>query len=113
MPGLAWARLVSIEWHDNQFPRGYERVRAFDVFEKFEIDGRAIPDYAEIVNAKFEIRLEDVRRPRRITIEPPNILRLTRDEDGMLVEQWLYLRGFINWDRKDNTDEDSSFLESA
>jgi hypothetical protein len=113
IPELAWAKLVEIEWGDDRNPREFIRYRCKDLLESFEADGRQIPFYAELLSAKFEIRLMHNRKPRKVTIVPPNTVRLTRDDDGLLVEQWLQQRGFINLERKDEWDEDSPLLESA
>ena len=110
VPGVAWVRLVEIEWGDHRFPREFVRYRCEDLLESFELDGREIPSYADILSAKFEVRFTHIRHTRRVTIIPPNISMLTRDSDGALVEQWLYLRGFINFGV---ADENSTFLESA
>ena len=113
VPGMAWVRLVEIEWGDHKFPREFVRYRCQDVLESFEFDGRQIPCYAEIVSAKFEVRFTHNSRSRMVTIVPPNLSLLTRDSDGFLVEQWLHRRGFINYGEQGESDENPRLLESA
>jgi hypothetical protein len=43
----------------------------------------------------FQVKFEDAKNPRTVSIRPSNIAQFQRDDDGTLVELWLQKRGFI------------------
>lgn len=66
-----------------------------DVFASLETRGRTIPDGGKISRASFQVKFADCKTPRSVVIRPGNIAQFTRDDDSVLVEQWLESRGFI------------------
>ena len=78
-----------------------ETREATDLFAVYEARGEAIPREPDLRAATFEVRFADSRRPRRVTVRPPNIASFTRDGDSALVEEWLRRREFVReetWD---------------
>ena len=84
-------RLV-LDWGGDQSER--QTHQAGDLFALFEEKGESIPTQPEIHSAAFEVRFSDSRRPRRVTVYPPNRASFMRDGDGFLIEEWLRRREF-------------------
>jgi hypothetical protein len=72
-----------------------ETREADDLFALYEEKPIAFPSEPEIRSATFEIKFTDSKRPRRVTVRPPNIASFTRDGDSPLVEEWLRKRDFV------------------
>lgn len=53
------------------------------------------PDVERIARAVFEVKFLGSKTLRRVTIKPSNKAMYGRDEDAVLVEQWLKARGFL------------------
>jgi hypothetical protein len=67
-----------------------------DIFARVENDLFRWPTAPErLARAGFEVKFTSGNRPRRVTIMPPNRALYGRDDDSILVEQWLRARGFI------------------
>jgi hypothetical protein len=69
--------------------------KARDVFEAFEERQAAFPEEVEPLRAKLEVRFVDSKRPRSVTLCPPNVAIFTRDADSIILEKWMQQRGFI------------------
>ena len=69
--------------------------KARDVFEAFEKRQASIPEEVEPLRAKLEFRFVDSKRPRSLTVCPPNVAIFTRDGDSIILEKWMQQRGFI------------------
>jgi hypothetical protein len=48
-----------------------------------------------VKRATFEVKFADSKKSRRLTILPSNRAQYGRDDDSVLIEQWLKARGFI------------------
>jgi hypothetical protein len=53
------------------------------------------PEVERIARAVFEVKFLGSKTMRRVTIKPSNKAMYGRDEDAVLVEQWLKARGFL------------------
>ncbi len=74
--------------------------KARDVFEAFEERRAQLSEKTEPIRAKFEVRFVDSKRPRSVTLCPPNVAIYTRDGDSIILEKWMEQRGFINERRR-------------
>ncbi|WP_145243974.1 hypothetical protein [Urbifossiella limnaea] len=96
VPGLEWVRLREIHFAWGGAQAEYEIVRAADVFAAFRDRGRAVPDRPKLARAVFQVKPADARRPRAVTIKPPNVALYARDHESPAVEAWLRARGFLD-----------------
>lgn len=78
--------------------------KADDVFTAFEDRVFEIPKLYDITRASFKVRFSDSKKARTVTIRPSNNAQYGRDEDSLLVEQWLNARGFIVSEKDDEED---------
>lgn len=69
--------------------------RADDVFGAYRTREASMPTKPRIIKASFRVTFSDSDTPRTVTIKPPNVAKYTRDADGVVVERWLELRGFV------------------
>lgn len=69
--------------------------KADDIFEAAEARGRdAFPPGAELRRAVFEVLFTGAKKPRKVHLRPPNVLKLGRYCDAVAIDQWLTARGF-------------------
>lgn len=69
--------------------------KADDIFKAAEARQReAIPGTGKLVRAAFDIYFEGAKKPRRVHIRPPNVLKLGRYCDASVVQRWLSEKGF-------------------
>jgi hypothetical protein len=80
------------------FGGGYNEVvirKADDVFAAAEASQRkAIPDGGRLVRAAFDVYFDGAKKPRKLQIRPPNVLKLGRYCDASVVQRWLSEKGF-------------------
>jgi len=83
---------------ESAFGGGYNEViirKADDVFAAAEASQRkAIPDGGRLVRAAFDVYFDGTRKPRKVQIRPPNVLKLGRYCDASVVQRWLSEKGF-------------------
>ena len=66
-----------------------------DVFESAAARNvEAITESGRLVRAAFDIYFGDNPKPRKVQVRPPNILKLGRHCDAVLVQRWLSDCGF-------------------
>lgn len=94
---MEWVRLKELHY-DWGGPHGEcEIAKASDLFAALEERGRrVIPRTPRLARAVFLVKFRDAKRPRSVTIKPPNVATYMRDGDSDLVEEWLTKRGFLN-----------------
>jgi len=75
---------------------------------------QSIPETARLIQASFSVKFENAKNPRTVEIRPSNIATYTRDDDSVLVEEWMIARGFIV-ERKEEASEEApeAILASA
>jgi hypothetical protein len=59
-----------------------------------EMNATAIPETGTIGRAVFDFYFADSQKPRKVQLRPPNVLRIGRHCDLVLVQRWLTERGF-------------------
>lgn len=95
--GLDWVKPREIHlYHGGEFFKT-EVLKATDVFAHLAADGVMLPESPRLEAAVFQVKFAGAR-PRSVTIRPSNVAIYLRDDDAVLVEQWLLRRGF-NIDR--------------
>lgn len=95
--GLQSIRLRELRFFWGGALREVEIRQALDVFELYDGERRSLPP-AEISYAKFEVKFEEAKRPRMLSIDPPKKASYTRDSDAEVLEEWMTLRGFVRTD---------------
>ena len=97
--GLASVSLKEVEFLFPEPPPAapWQRVtrKADDIFALVECGHLRWPeDVSQITRAMFELTFRDARKSRRLTLIPSNKALYGRDDDSVLVEQWLQARQF-------------------
>jgi hypothetical protein len=93
--GIEWVRLTELEY---AWPCAFdytERHKANDVFKALDMRRRGIETEAELLHARFAVKLAGETNPRPVSIQPPNIAEYGRGEESAFIEQWLRVRGFV------------------
>lgn len=93
--GIEWIRLKEIHYFWGGGFKEIEIRKADDLFAALEARGGSVPESAHIIRAVFQVKFEDSKTPRSVTIRPSNIAQYTRDGDAAHLEDWLAKRGFI------------------
>ena len=65
-----------------------------DLFAALKARDRAMPSHPRIISASFKVKFNDSKTPRTLTIRPSNIAQYARDDDSVIIENWLNARGF-------------------
>jgi hypothetical protein len=55
----------------------------------------AIPESGQLIAAELDFYFGDNPKPRKVSLRPPNILKLGRHCDATLVHRWLMQNGFV------------------
>jgi len=107
--GMEWIRLKEIRYFWGGPQREVEIRTATDLFAAWEGKNRSIPESARIIRASFLAKFTDAKIPRTVVIQPANIAKYTRDDDAVVVEEFLTKRGFIKTEanKKDKKREKS------
>ncbi|MEO5355329.1 MAG: hypothetical protein H7835_19245 [Magnetococcus sp. XQGC-1] len=94
--GLEWVRLRELSIQRRGRTPMLDVKKSVDVFSAMEERCESLSRMDRLVMATFEFKLENISRPRMVTIRSANNLQYTRDEDnGYIVEEWMSKRGFI------------------
>jgi hypothetical protein len=93
--GLEWVRLTELEHALPEVGNYTDRQKADDVFRVLELTKRVIEPCAELLHARFAVKLGGEANARPLVIQPPNIAEYGRGEEAAIIEQWLRARGFI------------------
>jgi hypothetical protein len=69
--------------------------KADDIFVSAEARGeKAFPDGGELVRAAFDVYFGGMKKPHKVQVRPPNILKLGRRCDAAVVQKWLSEKRF-------------------
>ncbi len=93
--GVEWVRLTELEC---LWPSAFdytEKLKAWDLFRALELRQRKIEADAELLHARFAVKLAGEPSPRPVLVQPPNIAEYGRGEEAAIIEQWLRARGFV------------------
>ena len=95
VPGLQWVRLTEIQYTEKKVVEELTVRKAVNLFENFRYAENGISEKWNLKRASFRIRFDDNPTPRTVTLKPTNVALYSRDEDAVVVEEWLGRRGFI------------------
>lgn len=93
--GMDWIRLKEIRYNWGGPHSEMETRTADDLFAAWTERKKSIHPKARIVHAKFLVKFTDTKIPRTVIIRPSNIAKYVRDDDAVVVEDFLNKRGFI------------------
>lgn len=95
VPGIEEVKWREVEVYFKHNP--WQRVtrKGADLFELLDQKAFELPSVTGISRAGFEVRFGGSRKTRRVTIIGRNKAQYGRDDDSLLVERWLKLRGFV------------------
>ena len=69
--------------------------KSLDIFSSgAEGAAPAISESGLLGRAVFDFYFGDSKKPRKVHVRPPNILKLGRHCDAIVVQRWLTARGF-------------------
>lgn len=111
--GIEWIKLKEYQIFYPGNPWEIVSRKSDDVFSALDTRGRTIPDGGKISRASFQVKFADCKTPRSVVIRPGNIAQFTRDDDSILVEQWLESRGFIVREEADIPDQTDATVASV
>ncbi len=95
IPGLEWVKLREVRLYSGGEYFKTDIKQATDVFAQLKADAEMLPETPRLTAAVFQVKFRGTRQPRSVTIRPSNVAQYLRDDDAVLVEQWLSRRGFI------------------
>ena len=111
--GMEWVKLKEVRFRWSGAPGIIEIQKADDVFAAIESRKYSMPAKAQIYRASFLVQFTDSKTPRTVTIRPSNIADYTRDDDSVIVEDWLIKRGFIITKKQQKREAAAASLESS
>lgn len=95
VPGMHHVRLTAIKRSLQPALKHTNEDRASDLFRAWETSWARQPQFGQILKAELEIEFDDSSTPRSVSLSRGASVRLARDDDGELVNEWLRRRGFI------------------
>jgi hypothetical protein len=111
--GIDWIYLTELEYAWPCALDYTERHKASDVFKALELSLRVIEPEAELVRARFSVKLAGETNPRPVLIQPPNIAEYGRGEEAAIIEQWLRARSFVRMDSVADDETSQPFMAVA
>ncbi len=108
--GIEWIKLRELQFFWGGAHKEIVIWRADDIFAMLVDKERTIHANAPIIKASFQIKFEDAKNLRTVSIRPSNIAQFQRDDDGTLVELWLQKRGFILALESEEDEEEEELL---
>ena len=93
--GLDQVTLTAFEKRLNDGFNGIDFLTSDDIFLTMAEQNKPMPPASDLTQAVFSLKFAKRKRPRSLTIRLPNHAMYQRDEDSILIDQWLTKRGFI------------------
>jgi hypothetical protein len=72
-----------------------DRIAAADLFKDMAVRQETLPAQPTIRKAVFKVKLVGEKRPRTVAVRAGNRAGYQRSEECLLIEQWLWARGFV------------------
>jgi len=91
--GIEWIKLQEVQFFWGGVENEIETRKASDLYAAYEAKKIDMPSRPKIIKAKFEVKFEDSRTTRKVTVRA-NTTQCVRDADTVLIEAWLEARGF-------------------
>jgi hypothetical protein len=102
--GLEYVKLKEVQLSYAGAYKDKEIRRSEDFFASLRDRGFQFPQHGRITQASFYVKFKEVKKPRSLTISSGNRASFRCDDDSVILERWLFLRGFITGNRG-NLDE--------
>ena len=74
---------------------GIDSHTSDNLFLTMAKQNRSMPPASDMTQAVFSLKFAKLKKPRSLTIRLPNHVMYHRDENSVLIDQWLAKRGFI------------------
>ncbi len=94
--GLEQVTLTAINNRLDDGCDGYVFHKAKDVFLSLQKQKKSMPPASALTMAIFSMKLTGIEKPRTLTIQPPNRVTYQRDDESIVVDEFLDKRGFID-----------------
>ena len=93
--GIESVRLTQLELDWGGAFEYIEKHVAVDLFKDMAVRQTKIPEGPIIRKAVFKVKLDGEKKARTVSVRAGNQSGYQRSEECMLVEQWLWARGFV------------------
>lgn len=109
---ISAVRLVEYRRYWGGAYKEIEVRRAEDIFAALAARKAGGLAGGRLIGATFKVRFDGASKERSVTIRPPGIARLERNEDSELIEAWLRQRGLIlQHESADDDEADTAVVE--
>jgi hypothetical protein len=108
--GIDWIKLREVQFFFAGNPWEVVTRKSEEIFALLTSRKKSFPEGGRIIRATFQVKFSDAKTPRSVVIKPSNIAQFTRDDDSVLVEQWLEARGFIIKAEEQESDQPQKVL---
>jgi len=95
VPGLEYVLLKEVHYYRGGAHNEIEIRKAKDLFAAYAEKSRPLPR-GRMMKASFEVRFDDSKASRTLTVRLPRTAQYTRDDDSACLDTWLIRRGFVN-----------------
>jgi len=92
--GIEWIKLKEIQFRWGGAQGEIEIRKAKDVFAAYTARKASMPARPKIIKARFEVKFDGSKKTRKVAVHA-NGTQCLRNEDSLLIDQWLKLRRFI------------------
>jgi len=92
--GMESVRLTEIDYYWPGNPSETVTHKSEDLFAGLRNRNAQMPERPQIIKAGFEVKFNHSKRSRKITVRSKRV-NYRRDDDSVLIERWLSLRGFV------------------
>jgi hypothetical protein len=107
LPGLDTVSLTEFHRYWGGNFKAIEIRKATDIFGALD-DRHHLLAGGRATGVVFKLKFTGSKRPRSVTVRPPNMAKYDRDDDSDVVETWLALRGFIKPAAAKEQDEEAA-----
>jgi hypothetical protein len=107
VPGLEEVWLTEFHRYSGGKFKAIDIRKATDIFGALD-DRHHLLAGGRATSAVFKVKFTGSKRPRSVTLRPPNTAKYDRDDDSDVVETWLALRGFIKPAAAKEQDEEAA-----
>jgi hypothetical protein len=104
VPGIKEVTLKEVEFFYRGTPSQRIIRKSDDIFAIAKAGHLKWPEPEVLTRAVFEVAFTESKKSRRVTIAGANRAMYGRDDDSVIVEQWLKARKFVG-DVKDEDDD--------
>lgn len=94
VPGIRHIRLTAVKVFVQRALKHTREERATDLFQAWK-SPYSRPPRGPLLKAEFEFEFDDCLASRSVALSSGASIRLTRDDDGECVNEWMRRRGFI------------------